>query len=103
MFVQRSPRPQIIPAEIGGQAKDIGVPLSLGGAGFQHRVIDADVLTFGILPPKCICELTSSKGRRNLLEHNCGLGQMLAQGVRQGTRAPKKYAAVPEIVSGSDE
>ena len=100
MLVQRCPRTQIVPSEIGRKANDVGVLLSLAGARFEHGIIDADVLAFGIEPGKRGGKFLRAEGGCNLLQQRCGLRQMLQQRVGQGAGAPQKHAAVPEIISG---
>src|SRR5215469_12560292 len=57
VFMQRGPRSQVVPAEIGGQTENVAALLALGRSRLEYGIVDADVLTFGIKPAKCCRKL----------------------------------------------
>src|SRR5580658_3982548 len=65
MLVQSGPGTQIVPAEIGRQAKDISGPLALRRTRLEHGVIDADVLAAGIQSAKRRREFASAESGGN--------------------------------------
>ena len=99
VFKQRRPGAQIVPAEAGANAEDVRLPLALGRAWLQHRIIDADVLALGIEPPEDLGEAASAVGCGNFLQQGRGFRQVLAERGRQGRRRPYEHAAVPEKIS----
>src|SRR5579862_8487536 len=99
MLMQRRPGAKVVPPEIGWQAEDISLLLSLRRARLQHAVIHADVFTLGIDPAESARELARAIGLGNFLQQLRGFPQMLAQRIRQRLRAPQKHPAIPEIIS----
>src|SRR5258706_6247097 len=104
MLVQRRPRAQIVPAEIGGDAVESRLALTLRRAGLEHRVIHADVLALRIQaregPREAALRCRSRAPRSgDFFQHARGLGQVLAQRVGERLGAPDKYAAIPEKVA----
>src|SRR5258708_8984649 len=98
MLMQCCPRAQIVPAEIGGQAENIPLPLAFGRARLENCVVDANVLAFRILPAKRGCKLSRAESSGDFFEQECGPGKMLPQRIGECTGAPQKHAAVPKIV-----
>ena len=103
MFVQRGPGAEVVPSEIGGQAEDMRLYFSLGRAGFENGIVDADVFALRIKLAKRVRELARAIGGGNPFQQHCGLRKMLTQRIRQRVGAPEKHPAVPEIVARLDK
>src|SRR4029077_14051316 len=82
MFVQRGPRSEIVPAEIGGQTVDVPRLLALRRTRLQHRIVNANVFALWIEPAEGSFELARTERGGDLLQHRRGLRQMLQQRIR---------------------
>ena len=79
VLVKRRPGAEIIPSEIGGNAENARLALSLGRARLQHCIVDADVFAFRVELAKSIFKIASSVGSGDLFEKRSRVGKMLAQ------------------------
>src|SRR5580698_2002025 len=100
VFVQRSPRPQIVPAEAGGQANNVGLLLASRRKRFKDGIVNADVLALGIQATKYLTKLLASEPRRNFFQNGRRLRQLPPQSIDERARTPQKHAAIPVVVSG---
>ena len=75
VLVERGPGAEIVPAEFGGQAVEVGEMLALGGAGLEDRVVDGDVFALGIEVAEDLVELRRAVGGGDGFEQRCGLGR----------------------------
>src|ERR1700687_1328437 len=99
VLMQRGPGAEVVPSEVGGQTEDVRLAFSLGRAGFENRIVDADVFALRIELSKSVRELARAISGGNFFEKRSGVGKMLAQRVRERIGAPEKHAAVPEVVA----
>src|SRR5271165_5156032 len=99
VLIERSPRTQIVPAKVGGNAIDSRCPFAFLRARLQNGVIDADAFAFRIKLGKLGVEVRRAIARGNLFEKRSRLRQVLAQRVGQRPRAPHEHTAVPEVIA----
>src|SRR5690242_9672646 len=98
MLVQRRPRPEIVPSEVGWQTNDIRITFAFSRARFENCVIDTDVFASGVKLSERASEFSRAKCGCYLLQNLRGLRQMFAQSIRERAGAPQKHAAVPQII-----
>src|SRR5580704_14023884 len=103
VLVERRPGSEVVPAEVGGQAVEMGATFAFRRSRFEDRVVHADVFALRIYLAKDAVEIRGAIGRGYLLEQRSHLRQVLAHGVGQGAGAPDEDAAVPVIIAGGDE
>src|ERR1017187_7576788 len=103
MFVKRGPGTQVVPSEVCRNAVDVRLAFVLLGAGFEHGVVDTDVLAFRIEFGEGLVEAASSVTPRNFLQQRRCIRQMFTEGVGEGARTPNEHSAVPEEISSLDE
>src|SRR5208282_1031748 len=101
--MERGPGAKVVPSEIGGKTEDARLGFSLGRAGFEDGIVDADVLALRIELAKCVRELARAIGGGNCFEQRSGVRKMLAQGVGERVGSPEKHAAVPEVIARIDQ
>src|SRR5258705_11128743 len=105
MLMQRRPATKIVPLEIARQTIDLSALLAFGRTRFKHGVVDADVLAQRIDLREDAIELSLRSPVRfsDPLQQLRHLRTMLANSVRQGSRAPQEDSCVPRIVAGRDK
>ena len=64
MLVQRGPGAEIVPSKIGGQAEDARLRFSLGRAGFEDGIVDADVFAFRVELAESFLRICACRKRR---------------------------------------
>src|SRR5208282_2064948 len=79
VLVQRRPGAQVVPSEVRRQAEDARLGFSFSRAGFENRVIDADIFTLGIELPKSAREPPRAIVGGNLFQPCSRLRKMFAQ------------------------
>src|ERR1019366_1032784 len=76
VLVQRGPGAEVVPSEVGGQTEDARLGFSLGRAGLEDRIVDADVFALRVELSKSFRELARAIGGGNLFEERSGVGKM---------------------------
>src|SRR5258705_10689622 len=105
MFMQRKPATKMLPLEIPRQTIDLSARLACGRTRLKHSVIDADVLALRIDLGEDATELRlrSSPRLSDPLQQRSHRRTMLANRVRQRSRAPQEDSRVPCIITGRNK
>src|SRR5258707_6739202 len=105
MLMQRRPATKIVPLEITRQTIDLSARLAFGRTRLKHGVIDADVLALRIDLGEDAIELRLRGSARlsDPLQQRRHRRTMLANRVRQRSRAPQEDSRVPCIITGRNK
>src|SRR5258705_9552896 len=105
MLVQCRPTAKIVPLEIARKTIDLRPLLAFGRTRLEHGVVDADVLALRInlREDEIKLRLRSPVRFSNPLQQRSHRRTMLANSIRQRSRAPQEDSCVPRIVAGRDK
>src|ERR1700710_2663940 len=100
MVVQSRPAPEIVPAEISGQAIDLRGLLALRRSRLQNCIVNGNVLALWIDLRKDLRKFSGSVRSRDPLHEDTHRRAMFANRSSQRPCAPQEHAAIPCIVPG---